>query len=75
MWLLLGWIVTMVGFVVAVDYTCAQIKEVGQRVDSLKAELLSIERSIDSCATAIWNAVARSPRPSCDIGGWIRHTT
>ncbi|MGH9513752.1 MAG: hypothetical protein ACRD2U_16605 [Terriglobales bacterium] len=50
MWLLIGWIVTMIAFVVAVDYTCAQINEISQRVDSLKMELRSFEQSVERCA-------------------------
>ena len=62
MWLLLGWIVTMVGFVVAIDYTCAQIKEVGQRVDGLKEELRSVGRSIDNCAASDLEMLSREIR-------------
>ena len=51
MWLLIGWVITMIVFVVAIDYTCAQINEVGQRVDDLKEEVRKIDQSVDRCAT------------------------
>lgn len=47
MWLLIGWIVTMIAFAVAVDYTCAQINEIGQCVSDLKTDSHSLEQTAE----------------------------